>query len=52
MDEEKTIKSICEEALDEIEECWRLGITLSPCHWKKYFVDIRELAAGDGDDRK
>lgn len=52
MDEERTIQSICEEALTEIEECWKLGIELSPYHWKKYFIDIREMSNADGDDGK
>lgn len=52
MEEEKSIIDICEEALIEIEECWRRGIELSPYHWKKYFISIREQVLANGDDRK
>lgn len=52
MGEERTIQSICEEALAEIEDCWRLGIDISVCHWKTYFKDILKLVNADVDDGK
>lgn len=52
MDEERSIQSICEEALAEIEECWQFGIELAPYHWKKYFNDILNVVKTSGDDRK